>query len=182
MKLTLAAAAAAFALAACSDSQGPDASASPDSGSGSGASAIPDAVLLTAAPDGAVDVAVAKAGAKAGDKVVVKGFVGAREEPFVAGRAMLVLGDSTKLTTCDKRPGDTCETPWDACCDDLDVVKASTATIQVTDASGNVLKAPLKGFGKIKEQSDLVVVGTVDAASDEGAFIINAEGIYVAKP
>jgi hypothetical protein len=55
--------------------------------------------------------------AKEGDEVTVQGRIMGVESPFVDGRAICILGDPKILTPCNEIPGDSCETPWDVCCD-----------------------------------------------------------------
>ena len=74
---------------------------------------------------------------------------------------MLVLGDPTKLTPCNRKPGGAYETPWDTCCDMSDVVAQSIATIQIIDEDGRPLKTGLKGLHGIKEHR-MVMVTTME--------------------
>lgn len=104
-----------------------------------------------------------------------------RKDPFVAGRAMLVLGDPAKLTSCDIKDCSECPTPWDVCCDDPDDIKNFTATVQVLDADGKLIKQGLKGNHGIKELSQLIVTGTVAEGSNADNLLINATGIFI-KP
>lgn len=136
-------------------------------------------LLLTSAPEGAVAIAEARQTAKAGQKIVISGKVMGRKDPFVSGRAILILGDPAKITSCDLHEDDECQTPWDACCDDPDVIKASTATVQVLDADGKLVKEGLKGLGGIKELSQLVVSGVVAEGSNKDNLLVNATGIYL---
>jgi hypothetical protein len=117
----------------------------------------------------------------AGAKVTVKGKVMGSHHPFVENRASFVLGDPAVLTSCDMRPGDNCKTPWDACCDDKKVIQSATLNIQVLDGQGSVLKTGLKGQNGLKELSEVVIEGVVDASSTPEATVINAEKIQVVQ-
>ena len=65
------------------------------------------------------------------DKIlVVEGFIGGMKNPFTANRAVFVLGDDS-LETCDEISGDSCPTPWDACCEDRRNIVRSTMSVQV---------------------------------------------------
>lgn len=117
--------------------------------------------------------------AKPGDQVTVSGVVMGREQPFVDGRAAFILGDPTKMTPCNKMPGeDHCKTPWDACCDTPEAKREGTATIQIVD-NGRVLKQGLKGVHGLKELSNVTLTGTIDKASTAEALIINASQLHV---
>ena len=136
-------------------------------------------VLLNAMPAAAVDVSAAVPSAKAGEEIVVQGRLLGAEKVFVENRAAFVLGDSTKLTACSDKAGDTCPTPWDACCDAKEVIRTAVATIQVVDGKGTVLKESVKGLGGLTELSNVVIKGTVATASGNGVLIVNATGIFV---
>src|SRR5687767_13723238 len=83
----------------------------------SASAGLPAGLMLTAAPAGAKDVVAVKSEAKEGDAVVVRGAIGGRVKTFVSGFAMFTIGDMKALTSCNNRPDDPCETPWDFCCD-----------------------------------------------------------------
>ena len=142
------------------------------------ASALPQDLFLDKAPEGAVELAAAKKSVKPGDEIVVRGRIAGQEEPIADNRAILTLLDAA-VTTCDELPGDTCPTPWDACCEPRDSLQASTATIQIVDASGRPLKTGLRGINGIEPLKELVVVGTVKDGSDANNLVINATGIHV---
>lgn len=115
--------------------------------------------------------------AKPGDEVVVEAKVMGTKEPFVENRAVFVVGDEGTLTSCDLLHSDQCPTPWDACCDDSDALRAGTATIQVVDTEGGILRHNIKGISGLKELSRLRISGVVAPTSTETAFIINATHI-----
>lgn len=124
----------------------------------------------------AITVKTAREQNEPGNILILEGFVGGREDPFVEGRAIFVLGDDS-LETCDKVPGDECPTPWDACCEDPKNIQASIITIQVVDENNAVLKGTLKGAGGIKAGSRLKIKGQVDKNSSPEAMIFNAQTI-----
>jgi len=137
-------------------------------------------IFLPTAPADAVAISLALTTAKPGETITISGEIMGSSNPFIDGRAMLVLGDPTKLTPCNRMPGDACETPWDTCCDDPDVVASSIATIQILDEDGSPLKIGLKGLQGIKELSFLTITGTVAEGSNEKNLLVNATGIHVA--
>jgi hypothetical protein len=117
--------------------------------------------------------------AKPGDKVVMEAKIMGTKTPFVDNRAVIVVGDEGTLTSCDIHHADACSTPWDNCCDEPAAVRAGTATIQVVDEAGNVLRHGLKGVSGLKELSRLRIAGEVAPNSSETAFIVNATRIEI---
>ncbi len=145
----------------------------------------PDPVLaayfVTETLPDAQSIHIARTTAKPGDTITLKGEVIGREKVFVDGRAAFILGDPEKLTACNKKPGDNCETPWDACCDSQEVKKIATASIQIVDENGRAMARELKGVNDLKELSSLTLKGIVDQSSTEENFVINATQIHVEK-
>jgi hypothetical protein len=139
--------------------------------------AVPAGFILAQEPAGARPLADVKSSAKDGDDVVIRAVIGGSENPFVATRAVVQIIDPG-VKTCDQTPGDSCKTPWDACCDQ-DNVKAKGATLQVVDTAGKPLAGTLQGVGGLKTLSHVVIVGK--AKSDGPALLINATGVFV-KP
>ncbi len=134
--------------------------------------------LLSAEPAAAQAVAVAKKEVKDGDDVTLVGRIGGSESPFVTGRASFTIVD-TKLVPCSERPGDSCPTPWDYCCD-TNQLPASTASIKVVDESGKTLAIDAKSGLGLKELQTIVVKGK--AKRDEaGNLTVLASGIFVKK-
>jgi hypothetical protein len=139
---------------------------------------LPEGIALTEAPADAVDVVQAKSTAQAGDKVVVRGLIGGRRDPFVAERAIFQLVD-TSLPTCKEKHGDGCPTPWDYCCEPKDQITAKSATVQLADAGGKPLAMGLNGKGGLEPMARIVVRGVVAEKPNDAVMIINADGIYV---
>jgi len=136
-------------------------------------------LLLPKAPEGAMTITEARKNPTPGTKVIVSGKVMGNDNPIIQSRALLTLGDPTRLDSCDLKPGDECPTPWDVCCSDPDVVSASIATIQVLDGHGKPVKSGLRGLGGLQELSNLVIVGEVAKGSNANNFLVNATGIHV---
>ncbi len=116
---------------------------------------------------------------KPGDEITLKGAVIGREKVFVDGRAAFILGDTEKLTSCDKIPGDKCSTPWDACCDSPELKKIGTASIQILGDDGRVVSGNIRGVKGLKELSLVTLKGTVDETSTKENLIVNATEIHV---
>ena len=144
-----------------------------------GPSAALSGVIETAPEGEASPIHMARQTIQPGDKITVKGQVMGREKPFVDGRAAFLLGDPEVLTPCNEKPDDSCETPWDVCCDSPEDKKRGTATIQIVDADDRVLKESIEGVGGIENLAKLVVTGEVAEGSSADALIINASAIKV---
>lgn len=141
-----------------------------------GASALPDALFLSEAPEGIATIADLKTSAKEGDEVVVRVVVGGTESPVVAGRASAAIIDAGIENPC-LGEDDHCPIPWDYCCTPQENRTANLATLQITDATGQVLKADLAP--RIEPLTTLLVKGTVGPRPDEQVLTINAQGIYI---
>lgn len=164
-----------LALISCGEKKATEASDTPATGTSL------EAVIVPSEPSGALSITEVRKTVKVGKEVTLAGKVMGRKDPFVDGRALLILGDPAIITSCDLRPGDGCPTPWDVCCDDNDAIKAATATIQVVDQDGKPIKQGLKGVHGIKELSKLVVKGTIAEGSSADNLLVNATAIFV-KP
>lgn len=139
---------------------------------------VPEAgkYLLKEEPADAKPVADTKKDAKDGDSVTLVGRIGGSEKPFVDGRASFTIVD-TKLVPCSERPGDSCTTPWDYCCD-TDQLPANMASIKLVDDAGKTLAVDAKTGLGLKELQTVVVQGK--AKRDEaGNLSVLASGIFV---
>lgn len=140
-----------------------------------------DAFLVAEAPADAQQISKVFEDPAPGREVVLSGEIMGQVEPFADGYAIVTLGDPTKITPCNRLPGDECPTPWDVCCDDPTVIKKSIGTIQFLDENGNVIKTGLKGYKGIKELSFLTVKGKIADQSNAENLLINASAFHVAR-
>jgi hypothetical protein len=171
---------AAVALVACDDAapeQAQQGAQSVTTSADSAGEPLPGGLILEKSPADPKDVIAVRKSAKAGDTVTVRGRVGGSEKPLADNRAILTILDPN-VVTCEKMPGDACETPWDACCDPDATSKS--ATVQVVGADGRPLKASLAGVGGIAPLKELIITGKVRTAADGGALVVDATGIFVA--
>ena len=170
----MASVAVALGVMGCADNPGPSKTESP-------ASAIPGRIAqvlgASVAASEARAIAEAKPTLAAGDKVTLKGKVMGTMHPFVEGRAAVLIGDESTLQSCDLMPDNHCHSPWDACCEAPQALQAGTATIQVVDADGEVVKHGLKGVKGMRELSRMRVSGTVVSGGPEAPLVVNAEAI-----
>lgn len=139
-----------------------------------------ESVLSASMPDApAVPIPEARTSVSGGDPVVLEGRIMGVMKPFVENRAVFILGDRSVITPCNEMEDDHCDTPWDACCDPGELKVQGTASIQIVDASGSVIKQGLEGVGGLEKLSRVKVAGTVDPASSEQSLIVNAQAIQV---
>jgi hypothetical protein len=114
---------------------------------------------------------------KPGDQITIHGRIMGSARPFVDGRALFILGDPETITPCNEIPGDECDTPWDACCDAPEVKKLGTATIQIVDGQGSVLKEGLEGVRGLVKLARVTVTGTVADGSSPELLLVNASAV-----
>lgn len=133
------------------------------------------------APVGAEEaetITALRAKAKPGEQVTLVGKVMGMMEPFVPNRAAFVAGDEETLVSCELLGDENhCPTPWDVCCEDPGKIRASTATIQVVNENGDVIKQEIRGVNGLKELSRIRVRGVVAPQSSDEVLIVNAERI-----
>ncbi|MDF1852345.1 MAG: hypothetical protein P1U85_16010 [Verrucomicrobiales bacterium] len=143
-------------------------------------SAVLSPVFLKEKPGAATPVLELRKSGKPGDQVVVAGKVGGAMSPFTEGFATFVLADRS-LKTCDLIPEDLCESPWDACCEAPEVIKASRLTIQVLDGDNGPVAESLQMVEGLSELDELIVTGEIAEGSNEENMIVNATGIFLEK-
>lgn len=159
----------AFALVACQNKD--DAKTSKDP------SPALQAVIDAPVEAEAADIHLVRETAKPGETLTVRGWIMGNDSPFVEGRAAFILGDPKVITACSEMPDDHCKTPWDACCDSPEDKQRATATIQIVDGDGRVLKEGIEGVEGIEKLAKLKVTGTVAEGSSAQRLVINASAI-----
>jgi hypothetical protein len=118
-----------------------------------------------------------KATAKPGDTITLRGRIMGNVSPFVEGRAAFIVADPSLIAACSDKPGDSCETPWDACCSSPEDKKKAIATVRIVDARGRVLAQPIEGSGGIAKLATVTVSGKVAEGSGGEVLIIDAAAI-----
>lgn len=166
-------------LAACKEPQPTKSTASGETSSAD--KSLMESVLNTAPKGGARSIKDVKSTAKPGDEVTLTGRVMGNVKPFVDGRAAFILADPSIITACSDKPGDGCETPWDACCDTPEDKKKAIATIQIVNSEGRVLKQSIEDAGGIAKLAFLTVSGKVAEGSAGDVLIVNATAIRPEK-
>lgn len=137
---------------------------------------VDKALLLEKAPQRAAEVGAIRKDAKDGQEVVVVGRVGGRVSPWVKNAAAFSIVDRS-MKACNERPGDTCPTPWDFCCE-ADLPKF-TLLVLVQDADGKLIKKDARELLGLKELDTVFVQGK--AKRDKtGNVTLVASKFYVA--
>lgn len=133
--------------------------------------------LLAAKPEKTLSVREAREHLSPGDPVVIEGQIGGAKDPFFEGYAGFVLADRGILF-CDEAR---CATPWDACCEDPDKLKAGRVSVQMVDAEGNPVEGGLGSADALSGLDHVIVSGTVAETSTPENMIIDARGYYPAN-
>lgn len=144
------------------------------------APAVPAEVFVKEAPADAKDIRDAKPAAKKDQTVVIRGRIGGSAEPFSGKRAMFTLVD-VRIKACGEGTDEKCPKPWDMCCTPRSVLTENSATVQIVDAKGAVLKTTLENVHGLVPLAEVTVKGTVTQADGKQVLVINASEIYV-KP
>ncbi|MFG0314793.1 MAG: hypothetical protein ACF8LL_11520 [Phycisphaerales bacterium] len=127
--------------------------------------------MLTEAPGGDVSITEAKANAKEGDQIVVRGRIGGRHAPISADSPVFTVVDLS-LPYCGQLNEDRCGTPWDYCCETPSTIASNSATVQVVGDGVDLADAGLEPLDEV------VLIGTVGPRPDEQVLTIRASGVY----
>jgi len=139
-------------------------------------SAVHDKYVLNEEPKDAQTVIDTREKAKDKDDVVVVGRIGGRKNPWVKGAVAFSIVDPS-LKACSERPGDTCPTPWDYCCE-ADLSKATVFVTVVDDKTGKTLKEDAREALKLRELDTVVVKGKAQR-DKKGNLTIAASKLFV---
>ncbi len=118
---------------------------------------------------------------KVGERITFTARVAGRANPFVAGRAMMIVSDPS-LKPCNEREDDQCPTPADLCCETKETLRMNTATVQVVDAKGRVIPVALSGVEGLAALDHVVVEGILVERGDKGGFVVNATRVIRRQP
>ncbi len=138
--------------------------------------ALPRTLFSSQRPATVVRLREAKAGSKAGDTVTFEARIGGRVDPFVGGRALMLVADPG-LESCESM-ADSCKTPWDYCCEARESLLDNTATVRVVDSEGQIVATSLQGAGGLAPLRTVIVTGTV-AETSPATFLIDATSLHV---
>jgi hypothetical protein len=159
------------ALVGCNKSQ-PDAGVSADV-SAVGAKYLVDKELPDAQP-----VADAIQAAEDKAEVTVVGRIGGDEKPLIEDLAAFTIVDPS-LTPCNEMVGDTCETPWDYCCDSKKL-KTHSVMVKFVDDKGSVVPVDARKLFEVEPLQTVVVKGKLQK-DKSGQTALIAEKMYVRK-
>jgi hypothetical protein len=81
------------------------------------------------------------------------------------------------LKPCNEIPGDTCETPWDYCCE-ADLAKATLFVTILDEKTGKILKQDAREALKLRELQTVVVQGKA-RRDKNGNVSIAASKIFI---
>lgn len=132
--------------------------------------------VLTAEPESAGDVIAVREESKDGDDIVIVGRIGGSPFPWIKDRAAFTIADRS-LKPCNEIPGDTCELPWDYCCQ-TDLLPTGTALVKFNDEDGKLIGAGAKELFKLKELDTVVIAGKAKR-DDAGNLTVLASGMFV---
>jgi len=118
---------------------------------------------------------------KVGERVIFAARIAGRADPFVAGRAMMIVSDP-RLLPCNERDDDQCATPADLCCESRETLLTNTATVQLVDANGRPLPIALNGVEGLAALDHVVIEGVLIERGDSGGFLVNASRIVRRTP
>ncbi len=135
--------------------------------------------LLTEDPGDAQEVRQVRDSAKDGDRVVVVGRIGGREDPWVDGMAAFNIADNS-MKPCGETGDDDCPRPWDYCCEPSEDRLAGVMFVKVVDDAGKPLAAGAKELLGLKELDTVVVEGKAKCDA-EGNVSLLASGVFIRK-
>lgn len=136
--------------------------------------AQPNAWLLTSAPEDAVSITEAKAIAKEGDTVVIRGRIGGRQSPITDASPVFTVVD-LGLPYCGQHEDDGCSTPWDYCCETKSTITSNSATIQIF--GDGIIDPVAAGLDPLDE---VILIGTVGPRPSHEVLTIRTTGVYIA--
>jgi hypothetical protein len=143
------------------------------------AAALDARYVLAEEPADAQPVIAVRNDAKDGDEVTITGRIGGDKDPWIQGRAAFLIVDLS-LPACTDRPGDTCETPWDYCCEEIGRLNDSKATIKIVDEAGNTVPTDARQLLGVKELQTVTIRGQAKR-DDAGNLTVLAKSVYVKR-
>ena len=151
-------------IVGCSDRSGPESTSSNDTG-----------WMLGEEPAGAVSVVEAKATAKEGETVVVRGRIGGRKTPISSESPVFTIVNLEVPHCGQMGEEDHCPTPWDYCCETPEDLRANSATVQLVGDGESAIDPTAGGLAGLDE---VVVVGTVGPRPSQDVLTIRATSVF----
>ena len=135
--------------------------------------------LLASEPPSSREIIAARDSIKQGDPIVLVGRIGGSTNPWIEGRAVFTIVD-TSLKACNDNPEDKCPTPWDYCCETVGTHTRATALVKFVDDQNNVVAVDARQLLNVTELNTVVVRGKAQR-DDAGNLTVLADGLYVRK-
>ena len=135
--------------------------------------------VLSAEPDGAVGVMIAREDFKNQDDIVLVGRIGGRKNPWIEGRSAFMLIDASMSVVADGEDTDESQVCMDDCCASLRA--ECTTLVKIVDDQGKPLAIDARELLDVTENDMVVVQGKVQRDKDEGTFTVAASGVYVRR-
>ena len=130
-------------------------------------------------PTGAQPVAEAMKAAEDQAEVTIVGRIGGEKEPWVEDLAAFMIVDPS-LKPCNEIPGDTCDTPWDYCCEKSETMQTHSVTVKFADEKGGVVPVDARKLFDLKPLQTVVVKGRLQK-DKSGNMSVVAEKMHVRK-
>jgi hypothetical protein len=134
--------------------------------------------LSESRPESSMTLAMAIQEQKEDVTITVEGRIGGMREPITRGLGAFVLADEA-IWFCDEGEEDHCPTPWDACCEDPDKVRALTALVEFKDGEGYPLMIDLEKQLGLQANQTVAVTGVL-STDPNGNRTITAQSIWIA--
>lgn len=134
--------------------------------------------VLSAEPDGAVGVMIAREDSQDQDDIVLVGRIGGRKNPWIEGRSAFMLIDASMSVVADGKETEEGQICMDDCCASLRA--ECTTLVKIVDDQGKPLAVDTRELLDVKENDMVVVKGKVQR-DDEGTFTVAASGAYVRR-
>lgn len=143
------------------------------------AGSAPEGILLRDAPADAPGLLEALETTPADAPLVFSARAGGTVHPLSRDFAVFLVADES-LVFCDEEPGDSCGTPWDACCEDPAKIAHSRALVQFVNEAGDPLMLDLATTIGLAANDTVIVRGRLAPDDGSGNRLILAEGIALA--
>lgn len=134
--------------------------------------------ILSAEPDGAVGVMIAREDSQDQDDIVLVGRIGGRKNPWIEGRSAFMLIDASMSVVADGKETEEGQICMDDCCASLRA--ECTTLVKIVDDQGKPLAVDTRELLDVKENDMVVVKGKVQR-DDEGTFTVAASGVYIRR-
>ncbi|MCA9001368.1 MAG: hypothetical protein KDB61_05560 [Planctomycetes bacterium] len=131
-------------------------------------------VWLDADPGDSLQVATARNELADGVVVTIEGVIGGSSKPFIEGLSAFTLVDFS-VPSCSAEEG--CETPWDYCCAEPNVMASNTVFVEFRDGD-SVRSESLNGVNGLKPLAPVAIHGTIER-DPQGNVTLVASGIRV---